>query len=71
MLDSFLLVCIILSQVGIIYLLFQLLPTNKQQEVMRSFDPPSSTVLKWESPEEEEQEYHKKIIDNVTNREQV
>jgi hypothetical protein len=47
------------------YLLYKLLPTEKQKEVMRKVGKVESDVLEWQPPQTQEEEAFNKVLSDI------
>ena len=61
MITEILLGLILASNIVIIWLLFKILPTEKQKEVLRKIQPIEGEVIEWNPPEDATAEASRKV----------
>lgn len=60
----FLIIEVLLTGI-IAYFNFKRLPKETQKEILRKVEPTNSEVKTWQSPQEKEEEYHKKLVEDI------
>lgn len=64
-------ILLILIAVGILsqnWLLFKLLPREKQKEILRKIGPVKSKVIEWQPPQKEEEQVFNKALEELKQR---
>jgi len=65
MITEILLLFILISLLFIIYLLFKLLPKEKQKEVLRKAGNIEGEVIEWQPPKSDEEEAFNKVLREI------